>query len=46
MCQLEIAHLLEYISDEDLRIQEESMSNISRLLVGLKKSLVEKMNKT
>ena len=45
MCQLEIAHLLAYISDEDLRIQEETLSNISRLLAGLKKSLVEKMNK-
>ena len=46
MCQLEIAHLLAYISDEDLRIQEEALSNISRLLAGLKKSLVEKMNNT
>lgn len=45
MCQLEIAHLLSYISDEDLRRNEEMMISISRLLSGLRKSLEEKMNK-
>ena len=46
MCQLEIAHLLAYISCEELSNQEKAMSIISRLLVGLKKSLEEKLNKT
>ena len=46
MCQLEIAHLLAYISDEDLRNQEKAMSSISRLLVGLRKSLEVKIKKS
>ena len=44
MCQLEIAHLLAYISDEELKNCENNLINISRLLVGLKKSLEEKQN--
>ena len=44
MCQLEIAHLLAYISDEELKNSENNLINISRLLVGLKKSLEEKQN--
>ena len=44
MCQLEIAHSLSYISDEELRINEASMIEVSRLLSGLKKSLEEKIN--
>ena len=44
MCQLEIANLLEYISNEELADNENRMANISHLLVGLKKSLDEKMN--
>ena len=43
MCQLEIAHLLTYISEENLRNSEKMMANISRLLLGLRKSLEEKM---
>ena len=43
MCQLEIAHLLAYISDEELRNSENNLINISRLLAGLKKSLEEKI---
>ena len=46
MCQLEIAHLLAYISEEDLRNNEKALANISRLLVGLKKSLEEKIIRT
>ena len=46
MCQLEIANLLSYISDEELKKNEETMVSISRLLSGLRKSLEEKMNKT
>ena len=44
MCQLEIAHLLAYISDEELKNSENNLINISRLLAGLKKSLEEKQN--
>ena len=44
MCQLEIAHLLAYISDEELEENEARMVNISRLLSGLKKSLEEKIS--
>ena len=46
MCQLEIAHALAYITDDDLTNSESEMTNISRLLAGLKKSLAEKVNKT
>ena len=44
MCHLEIAHLLKYISEEDLKNSEETMVNISRLLCGLKKSLEDKID--
>jgi four helix bundle protein len=44
MCQLEIAHLLAYISDEELNNCENNLINISRLLAGLKKSLEGKIN--
>lgn len=44
MCQLEIARMLTYISDEELRVCEEKMILVSRLLSGLKKSLEEKLN--
>ena len=46
MCQLEIAHLLEYISDNDLKTTEEKLTVISRLLGGLKKNFENKMNKS
>ena len=46
MCQLEIAHLLAYISDEELKNSENNLINISRLLAGLKKSLEEKTKST
>ena len=42
MCHLEIAHLLKYIMDKELKESEEDMINISRLLGGLKKSLEDK----
>lgn len=44
MCQLEIAHILNYITEEQLKDNENSMVNISRMLSGLKKSLEEKAN--
>ncbi len=43
MCQLEIAHLLAYISDKELETNETNMVSLSRLLSGLKKSLEEKI---
>ncbi len=43
MCQLEVAHLLGYISDGELASSENNMAEISRLLSGLKKSLEEKV---
>lgn len=43
MCQIEIAHLLAYISDDELKMSEEKATDISRLLAGLKKSLEEKI---
>ena len=46
MCQLEIAHLLTYISDKELNNNETNLANISRLLSGLKKSLEDKLNNT
>lgn len=45
MCQLEIAHLLAYISDEDLKSNEEKMAVLARKLLGLKKSLEDKLNR-
>ena len=45
MCQLEMAHMLDYISDEELSENETYMKDISRLLSGLKKSLEDKINK-
>ena len=42
MCQIEIAHMLAYISDNELKMNEEKATDISRLLAGLKKSLEEK----
>ena len=44
MCQLEIAQLLEYIANDELNSNEERLTEISRLLNGLKKSLEDKMN--
>ena len=44
MCQLEIAQLLEYRSNNELKSNEERLIEISRLLGGLKKSLEDKMN--
>ena len=45
MCQLEIAHLLKFINDEEFASCESDVTSISRLLAGLKKSLKEKENK-
>ena len=42
MCQLEIAHTLGYIDDTDLHTHENSFRDVSRMLIGLKRSLEEK----
>lgn len=42
MCQLEIAEALGYLPKEQLQEQEMRMSNISKMLFGLKKTIEEK----
>ena len=44
MCQLEIAHRLGYISDEELQIQETKIATIAKMVLGLRKNLEEKLN--
>ena len=44
MCQLEIAHKLGYISDEELQIQETKIATIAKMVLGLRKNLEEKLN--
>ena len=44
MCQLEIAHRLGYISDEELQIQDTKIATIAKMVLGLRKNLEEKIN--
>ena len=44
MCQLEIAHRLGYISDEELQIQDTKIATIAKMVLGLRKNLEEKLN--
>lgn len=44
MCQLEVAEILEYISANDLRQYDEKITEISKMLIGLRKSMEEKQN--
>ena len=44
MCQLEIAHRLGYISDEELQIQETKIATIAKMVLGLRKNLEEKIS--
>lgn len=44
MCQLEIAHKLGYISDEELQIQDTKIATIAKMVLGLRKNLEEKIN--
>jgi four helix bundle protein len=44
MCQLEIAHKLGYISDEELQIQDTKIATIAKMVLGLRKNLEEKLN--
>ena len=43
MCQLEIAHRLGYISDEELQIQETKIATIAKMVLGLRKNLEDKV---
>ena len=45
ICQLEISKDLNYISEEDFANIEALASRVSMTLLGLKKSLLEKINK-
>ena len=44
MCQLEIAHRLGYISDEELQKQDTQIATIAKMVLGLRKNLEEKLN--
>ena len=44
MCQLEIAHKLGYISDEELQMQDTKIATIAKMVLGLRKNLEEKIN--
>ena len=44
MCQLEIAHKLGYISDEELQMQDTKSATIAKMVLGLRKNLEEKIN--
>ena len=45
MCQLEITESLNYISTNELTSQERNIKEISKMLIGLRKSFEEKNNK-
>ena len=44
MCQLEIAHRLGYILDEELQIQETKIATLAKMILGLRKNLEDKIN--
>ena len=44
MCQLEIAHRLGYISDEELQKQDTQIATIAKMVLGLRKNLEEKLS--
>jgi len=45
-CQLDIAQSLNYITDEELKTAEEMSVEIGRIMSGLRKTLIEKQNKS
>jgi len=45
LCQLEISKDLSYISETDFSSVEQTASRISLTIIGLKRSLIEKLNK-
>ena len=44
MCQMEVALILGYISQDQFDKQESSISETAKMLIGLRKSLEEKLN--
>ena len=44
MCQLEIAHKLGYISDEELQTQDTKIATLAKMILGLRKNLEVKLN--
>jgi four helix bundle protein len=42
MCQLEVAETLKYITHEQLTIEEIKITEIAKMLIGLRKNLEEK----
>jgi hypothetical protein len=44
MCQLEIAEQLNYITSDNLTEQENLVSEIASMLIGLRKTIEEKNN--
>lgn len=45
MCQLEIAKELHYITSEELQLQDQNITEIAKMLTGLRKSLENKILK-
>ena len=43
MCQLEIAETLNYITNEDLAIEEKKITEVAKMLIGLRRNLEYKM---
>ena len=43
MCQLEIAETLNYITNEDLAIEEKIITEVAKMLIGLRRNLEDKM---
>ena len=43
MCQLEVAELLHYITSEQLAIEEKSITEIAKMLIGLRRTMDDKM---
>ena len=42
MCQLEIAHQLKYISEDELKTEESRISEIAKMMIGLRRNLENK----
>ena len=42
MCQLEVAETLRYITHEQLTVEETKITEIAKMLIGLRKNLEEK----
>ena len=43
MCQLEIAELLHYITSEQLTKEEKDITELAKMLIGLRRTMEEKM---